>query len=141
MVQNNDRGTGGATGKGWKPGQSGNPGGRPKGLAAAVREKAPPHELVRWYAAIWLLDLAELAALGVDPDACTLQERNKAGEWLSERGYGKAPSHAPVEGENPLELDSLERAIGEVVDDLAAKRQAQTVDPPATGKMARTSTG
>jgi hypothetical protein len=29
---------GGITGKGFKPGQSGNPGGRPKGLAAAVRE-------------------------------------------------------------------------------------------------------
>lgn len=37
-VQNNaDNNTGGITGKGWKPGQSGNPGGRPKSeLSAAI---------------------------------------------------------------------------------------------------------
>jgi hypothetical protein len=36
-VQNNG-GTGGITGKGFMPGRSGNPGGRPKGLARATRE-------------------------------------------------------------------------------------------------------
>jgi hypothetical protein len=37
-VKNNGRTTGGVTGKGFMPGQSGNPRGRPKGLAKATRE-------------------------------------------------------------------------------------------------------
>ena len=37
-AQNNGTTTGGITGKGFRPGQSGNPGGRPKGLAKATRE-------------------------------------------------------------------------------------------------------
>ena len=37
-VQNNGGATGGVTGKGFRPGRSGNPGGRPQGLARATRE-------------------------------------------------------------------------------------------------------
>jgi Family of unknown function (DUF5681) len=37
-VQNNGGTTGGITRKGFMPGQSGNPGGRPKSLAKATRE-------------------------------------------------------------------------------------------------------
>ena len=40
-VENNGattEGLGGITGKGFRPGQSGNPGGRPKGLASKARE-------------------------------------------------------------------------------------------------------
>ena len=35
--QQNNNGLGGVTGKGWVPGQSGNPGGRPKGSSVASR--------------------------------------------------------------------------------------------------------
>ena len=37
-IQNNAGTTGGVTGRGFMPGRSGNPGGRPKGLAKATRE-------------------------------------------------------------------------------------------------------
>ena len=37
-VQNKGRTTGGVTGRGFRPGRSGNPGGRPQGLARATRE-------------------------------------------------------------------------------------------------------
>lgn len=38
-VQNNVKTAGGVTGKGFRPGKSGNPGGRPKGFGAYIREK------------------------------------------------------------------------------------------------------
>jgi len=108
----------------FKPGQSGNPGGKVKGLAAAVRDLAPAHELARWYAAIWNRNEVELATFGVDPAAVTLTERNKAGEWLSERGYGKAPAFAPVEGGDPLERNTVEHEIAGLVDELGTRREA-----------------
>ena len=120
------------------PGQSGNPGGRPKGLAAAVRELAPAEDLVKWYTAIWLRDKATLLKLGVPLKSVTLAERNKAGEWLTERGYGKAPTHAPIEGENPLELDSIARRIAAVVDELAARREADAAGSAPLTELAGT---
>lgn len=128
----------------WQPGQSGNPGGRPKGLAAHVRAVAPPDKLAKFYMAVFLagsdetlLDDELRAILGPDCKV-TLGDRLKAGEWLSDHGYGKAPSHAPVEGENPLELDGVDRTIGAVVDELAALREAETARRTKAGEVAAT---
>jgi hypothetical protein len=125
-VQNNAPRTqeGGVTGKGWKPGKSGNPGGRPKGLAAAVREKAPADQLADYMLAIWTRDPEALKRHSIALEDVTLTERTKALEWLSDRGYGKAPMHSPVEGGDPLELSDTDRAIAAVMDELAAKREA-----------------
>ena len=38
----------------WKPGQSGNPSGRPKGLVHYIQDKTRKgRELIDWYLAIW----------------------------------------------------------------------------------------
>lgn len=59
--------------KSWKPGQSGNPGGRPKGIAAKAREHTDKAVEV-------------LAAALDDPDP---KVRVTAAEKLLDRGYGK----------------------------------------------------
>ncbi len=63
----------------WRPGQSGNPGGRPKGLAARIRETNPPERLAEAFEAI-----------AYDP-ATSPRDRMEALRWLGERGYGKTP--------------------------------------------------
>lgn len=128
-------------GRPFKPGQSGNPGGRPKGLAAKVREVAPADKLAEYYLAIWSLNKTALRKLKIDPAECTLQERNRAAEWLADRGYGKAPAHAPVEGGDPLERGTVERAIDEAVDELAARRAAAAPRPSADRDLAADGSG
>ena len=67
----------------WKPGQSGNPGGRPK-LPEAFREKGPEA----------LARIVELMADG-DPKVAV-----KAATWIAERIYGKAAQSIEIEGES-----------------------------------------
>ena len=71
----------------------------------------------------------------------TIAEIIRAREWLADRGHGKAPAFAPIEGENPLELDDVTREVAEALDELAARREARV---PRSGKaraVADTSTG
>ena len=114
-----------AGGRPFKPGQSGNPGGRPKGLAASVREQVPADQLTRHFRAIFHYDVKELKKLKIELSDVTLDERSKAGQWLADRGYGKAPIHSPVEGGDPLELSSSDRVIADTLDELAGRRQTQ----------------
>jgi Family of unknown function (DUF5681) len=100
-VQNNGR-TGGITGKGFRPGQSGNPGGRPKGLAKATRELVG--EDGQMLVELWI-------SIAMDPmrrDA----DRLRASELLADRGWGKAPVFAPQEGD-PFDLEDAERGAEE----------------------------
>ncbi len=82
--------------KPFKPGQSGNPGGRPKGLAESVRKHVPPSKLV---------DLHKLIALAPSMDvkkelgeAPTIKDRQASADWLADRGWGKALQQADVGG-------------------------------------------
>ncbi len=115
-VANNDESTpepriGGITGKGFKPGQSGNPSGRPRGIASQARELIDdnPREL--------LTTLLEIAR---DPEERGSERRACIAEYL-DRAYGKSATFAPIDGEDPLDLTELAQ-IRTVVDELAARR-------------------
>jgi hypothetical protein len=96
VVQNSVKTTkiGGVTGAGFVPGQSGNPGGRPKGIARTVREVCGGSPL---RLAQGLLEIAE------DPKARD-RDRIAAYSELLDRGWGKAPAFLPASrAKTPLE--------------------------------------
>lgn len=116
-VENNGGATvtklpGGITGNGFKPGKSGNPAGRPKGIARTFREAVDPA-----HAAAEILRIAEDERL--KPDV-----RLRAWAELLDRGYGKAPAFAAIEGADPLEHDAVSEAITGLVEQLRAGKAA-----------------
>ena len=113
----------------WKPGQSGNPGGRPKGLANATREVVGDDGLP--LAQLWW----EIASDKRRKDS----DRLEASRLLADRGWGKAPAFAPIGEGDPLELTDVGKAIEQVVDELAGKRTARAVGSSANGKVAAAS--
>jgi hypothetical protein len=102
-VQNNGGSTGGVTGRGFMPGRSGNPGGRPKSLAKATR--ALVGEDGEALIEIWW-------SIANDPmrrDA----DRLRASELLADRGSDKAPAFSAIAEADPLGLEDAERAAEE----------------------------
>ena len=72
----------------FKPGVSGNPGGRAKGLAAKVRAATKDGDmLVKFMVEVF----------NGTPEGCTNRDRVDAAKWLGERGWGKAAQ--PVTGD------------------------------------------
>jgi len=98
-VQSNGRGTGGVTGKGFRPGRSGNPGGRPQGLAKATRELVGEDGM----------KLAEFWLSIMEDETRRDSDRLEASKLLADRGWGKAAVFSPQEGD-PLDLASMEQA-------------------------------
>lgn len=88
-VENNGSGTrtGGVTGRGFLPGHSGNPGGRPKGLAAAARAAVGDdgHDLIEFFSAVLHGDGKVLGVRQVP-----LAARLEAARWLADRAFGRA---------------------------------------------------
>jgi hypothetical protein len=72
---------GGVTGKGFTPGVSGNPGGRPKGLSRRVRELVGEDGGA----------IAEYMLSVMEDDRARTADRIDAGKWLADRGFGKSP--------------------------------------------------
>ncbi len=102
----------------WKPGQSGNPGGRPKGIARTVRERCggDATKLVEV-----LLAIAEGRGLNSKPVHET--DRIRATELLLAYGWGRPPEFAAIEGADPLEHDEVTEAIVSLVDELSQRRE------------------
>ena len=86
-VECNGRATGGITGKGFRPGESGNPGGRPKGLAALVREKTNDGKFL--VEQMMKLARGQSIIKGTKPKHSDV---TAAVEWLADRGFGKCLS-------------------------------------------------
>jgi hypothetical protein len=103
LTQNNGRTTGGVTGRGFRPGRSGNPGGRPLSLAKATRELVGEdgRELARFWFSI------------MQDETRRDSDRLEASRLLADRGWGKAPTYAAIEDEDPLDLAALEEAAEE----------------------------
>lgn len=120
-------------GRPFEPGNRANPGGRPKGLASKIRELVPAEQLAEFYLALWMRDGKVLRKLGIKVGDVTLADRTRAADWLADRGYGKAPQFAPVEGEDPLEL--IDHRIADVLDELAARRQGAVVGDGDAGAV------
>jgi hypothetical protein len=100
---------------------------RPKDLAGEARRQAPPGELVAFYGAVWR---GEAAELGMTDGVIPLATREKAAAWLTERGYGKTPVFAVVEGDDPLGLDDVDREISRLEDELATRREEKARGGP-----------
>ena len=97
----------------FKPGQSGNPAGRPKSLARKTRELVGEdgEPLVR----LWL---AIMNDAGAKPS-----ERIEASKLLADRGWGKAVDVRMQDEEDPLGLtDARERLVGKLAQVAAAIR-------------------
>ena len=119
LVSNNGETTqlGGVTGRGFKPGQSGNPSGRPKGIAKAVREACggDPTVLVEGLLAI-------AAGEGVGGKPARTADQIRATELLLAYGWGKPATFVHVEGVDPLGQNEVEAEIERIANELRRER-------------------
>ena len=112
-VQNKARSTrkrrGGVTGKGFLPGKSGNPGGRPKGLMNQVRDRTKDGKI--------LIDFAMAVLKG--QHGAEVSDQLAAMRFLAERGWGK-PAQKIEGGETPIPVEvtlvTQEKRIRDITD-------------------------
>ena len=104
----------------WKPGQSGNPGGRPKDIAEV-------RDLARQHTAVAIAALVEIAKSGKSESA-----RVSAAEALLDRGYGRPAQSVTLDGGAGSFIDEL-RAAEELYRARQRAADAGTVAAP-TGR-------
>jgi len=114
-AENNGGTAGGITGRGFRPGQSGNPGGRPRSLAKITREVVGDDG--RAIAEFWLATMNDPAA--------KLSERLEASRLLADRGWGKPGVFEPLEVESGLRtrltIEEIDREIQQLEAEIAAR--------------------
>jgi hypothetical protein len=79
----------------FRPGQSGNPGGRPRGLAQATRDLLGDDG--RAIVNFWMKVMMD--------EHTRMGDRLEASKLLAERGWGKSLTSIPLEHEAPSDLD------------------------------------
>lgn len=122
---------GGITGKGFQPGQSGNPGGRRPSLKNAVVKACGEDgdKLVKMWALIaWGTDHDFWKAYGRATKR-SLRDRMDAARELADRGYGKPVQAVEMTGAdgNPLEIREIRESIASKLAGLAARIGASSV--------------
>ena len=99
------------------PGQSGNPNGRPKGIASTVRKACggDPDTLIQT-----LLTIARGESTNGKPVRAADQIR--AAELVLAYGWGKPAAFVPIDGgADPLELDEVSAEIRQIAEQLRAR--------------------
>ena len=101
---------GGVIGAGFFPGVSGNPGGRPKGLARRVRELVGDdgHVIVEYMFSV------------MSDEASRTADRLHAARWLADRGFGKAVQTMDVGPTRDLLHAFLSSLSGDELDTMLA---------------------
>jgi hypothetical protein len=109
----NSHGTGVHDGR-FQAGRSGNPGGRPRGLARRTRELVGEDgdEIVRFWLALMRDETAKTA------------DRLEASRLLAVRGWGKPAAFELVEDDDPLGLDDERREAAVIAFDAEVRRLA-----------------
>lgn len=102
--------------KPFKPGQSGNPSGRPKGIARAVRERfgEDPTSIVEFLIGVYQ---------GTE-DGFRGADRIKAAELALAYGWGKPAATQAPEGYDPLEVDAITKEARAIVEQLREGKAA-----------------
>jgi hypothetical protein len=110
-VQNNKKRTGGATGKGWVQGKSGNPGGRPKGYGEYIRAQCGHDGKLLSDILIALVKNDEQFLGQRGYEIPNVKELLIAIEMLFDRGYGKAPQQLEISGPEGGPVSALQYVI------------------------------
>jgi hypothetical protein len=135
-VVESNRGTtvGGITGRGFTPGTSGNPGGRPKGLTRRVRELVGDDGTA----------IAEFMYSVMADELARTADRLEAARWLADRGFGKPPQDVELalKGQEAVDVHAFAafaakylptEMLDELILSVERKMEAERALPPGSG--------